>query len=140
MSIPSIWFRYVTLSVTRFDKRNVVASCSSGEERRKEERNDRRSNRRNKGLVKRIEGKATNLGSRVGDQLRSVEIVAVERGAARIAVSSWTGAQRLGKVQSNVNRIANLLNRAFWQQVDVLIMRIIMILGRLCQSCARTLR
>lgn len=53
-----------------------------------------------------------SLGSRVGDQLCSVEIIAVERSAARVAVSSWTGAQRLGKIQSNVNGIANLLNRA----------------------------
>lgn len=57
-------------------------------------------------------GEATNLGPRVGDQLRSVEVVAVERGAARVAVPSWTGAQRLSKIQSNVNGIADLLNCA----------------------------
>ena len=61
-------------------------------------------------------GKATQLLTLVRgsvDQLRSVEVVAVERGAARVAISPWTGTQRLSKIQSNVNGIANLLNRTF---------------------------
>lgn len=64
-------------------------------------------------IKKRQCNSTANLGSWVGDQLRSVEVVAVERGAARVAISPWTGTQRLSKIQSNVNGIANLLDRAF---------------------------
>lgn len=40
----------------------------------------------------------TYLGSRVGHQLGGVQVVAVQRRAARISVSSGTGAQRLREV------------------------------------------
>lgn len=76
--------------------------------------------------------------ARVRHQFRRVQVVAVEGGATRVSISARTGAQWLREVQPHVNGVADLLNRALRQQVDVLIVRIVVILGGLGQrgACA----
>ena len=77
----------------------------------------------------------------IRDELGGVEIVAVEGGAAGVAVASRTGAQRLGEVEPHVDGVADLLHRALRQQVDVLVVRVVVVLGGLCrQGGARALR
>lgn len=82
----------------------------------------------------------TDLGSRIGHQLGRVEIIAVQRRAARVPVPSGAGAKRLREIQSHVNRVAYLLNGALRQQVDMLIVRVVVILGRFRERRARSLR
>lgn len=68
-----------------------------------------------------------------------MQVVAVQGCATGVPVPSGTGAQRLGEVQSDVNSVAHLLDGAFRQQVDMLIVRVVMILGRLGERRARPL-
>lgn len=68
-----------------------------------------------------------------------MQVVAVQRGAAGIPVPPGTGAKRLGEVQPHVDGVANLLDRALGQQVDVLVVRVVVVLGGLRQRRARTL-
>lgn len=82
----------------------------------------------------------TDLGSWIGHQLGRVQVVAIQGCATGVPVPSGTGAQRLGEIQSDVNSVAHLLNGAFRQQVDMLIVRIVVILGRFCERRARPLR
>jgi len=72
----------------------------------------------------------TDLGPRIGHQLGRVQVVAVQGCATGVPVPSGTGAQRLREVQSDVNSVAHLLNGALRQQVDMLIVRVVVILGR----------
>lgn len=81
-----------------------------------------------------------HLGAGVGDELGRVEIVAVEGGAAGIAIAARTGAERLSEVEPHVDGVADLLDRALRQQVDVLVVRVVVVLGRLGQRRARPFR
>lgn len=69
-----------------------------------------------------------------------MEIVAVEGRTARVTVAIRAGAQRLRKIQSDVDRVANLLNRTFREQVNVLIVRVVVILGGFCKGRAGAFR
>jgi len=91
-------------------------------------------------LKKRLEFLFTDLGSRIGHQLGRVQVVAVQGCATRVPVPPGTGAQRLGEIQPNVDSVAHLLNGALRQQVDMLIVRVVVILGRFRERRARPLR
>lgn len=80
------------------------------------------------------------LGPRIGHQLGRVQVVAVQGRAAGVPIPSGTGAQRLREVEPNVNGVAHLLNGALRQQVDMLIVRVVVILGRFRECRARSLR
>lgn len=80
------------------------------------------------------------LGAGVGDEFGGVEVVAVEGCAARVPVPPRTGAQGLGEVEPYVNGVANLLHGALGQQINVLVVRVVVVLGGLGQGGARTLR
>lgn len=82
----------------------------------------------------------TDLGPWIGDQFGRVQVVAVQGCATGVPVPSGTGAQRLSEVQSDVNGVAHLLNGALRQQINMLIVRIVVILGRFGERRARPLR
>jgi len=61
-------------------------------------------------------------------QLRRVQVVGIEARRAGLLVPRRAGAQRLRVVEAHVHSVAHLLHGALGQQVDVLVVRVVVVL------------